>query len=132
MVGFNFFVKSMTSCLLKLKVIPSFCFAFKIPDDPTATNKYDDKFIKKLITCGRQITSIYCFAFLFMYYSSRDLWQNSLSSLGLIDWQNVRNDLPHLIPLDVMSQCYQSQSGFFHFKLDFLNYFLICCQCHAR
>ena len=28
------------SCLSKLKVTPSFCFAFKIPDDPTATNIY--------------------------------------------------------------------------------------------
>ena len=31
------FVKSMMSCLLKLKVTPSFCFNFKIPDNPTAT-----------------------------------------------------------------------------------------------
>ena len=31
------FVKSMTSCLSKLKVTPSFCFAFKIPDDVTAS-----------------------------------------------------------------------------------------------
>ena len=30
----------MTSCLSKLKVTPSFCFAFKIPDNPTATNTY--------------------------------------------------------------------------------------------
>ena len=36
-VIFENFVISMTSCLLKLKVTPSFCFAFKIPDDPTAT-----------------------------------------------------------------------------------------------
>ena len=39
---FNFenFVKSMTSCLSELKVTPSFCFPFKIPDDPTATTTY--------------------------------------------------------------------------------------------
>ena len=39
---FNFenFVKSMMPSLLELKVTPSFCFAFKIPDDVTATNKY--------------------------------------------------------------------------------------------
>ena len=30
----------MTSCLLKLKVTPSFCLAFKIPDDVTASNIY--------------------------------------------------------------------------------------------
>ena len=37
-VIFENFIKSMTSCLSKLKVTFSFCFAFKIPDDPTATN----------------------------------------------------------------------------------------------
>ena len=37
LVIFENFVKSMTSCLSKLKVTPSFCFAFKIPDNPTAT-----------------------------------------------------------------------------------------------
>ena len=35
---FEIFVKSMTSCLLELKVTPNFCFAFKIPDNVTATN----------------------------------------------------------------------------------------------
>ena len=39
-VIFENFVKSMKSCLLKLKVTPSFGFAFKIPDDPTTTIKY--------------------------------------------------------------------------------------------
>ena len=37
-VIFKIFVKSMTSCLLKLKV--THYFAFKIPDNPTATNMY--------------------------------------------------------------------------------------------
>ena len=39
-VIFKFFVKSMPSWLLKLKVMPSFCFPFKIPDSLTATNKH--------------------------------------------------------------------------------------------
>ena len=39
-VIFEKFVKSMTSCLSKLKVTPSFCFPIKIPDGPTATNMY--------------------------------------------------------------------------------------------
>ena len=30
---FENFVKSMTPCLSKLKVTPSFCLGFKIPDD---------------------------------------------------------------------------------------------------
>ena len=39
-VIFENIVKSMTSCLSKLKVIPSFCFAFKIPDNVTETTVY--------------------------------------------------------------------------------------------
>ena len=37
MVSFENFVKSMPPSLSELKVTPSFCFAFKIPDDVTAT-----------------------------------------------------------------------------------------------
>ena len=37
MVSFENFVKSMPASLLELKVTPSFCFPFKIPDDPTAS-----------------------------------------------------------------------------------------------
>ena len=40
MVSFDIFVKSMQPSLLELKVTPSFCFPFKIPDDPTATINY--------------------------------------------------------------------------------------------
>ena len=36
-VSFENFVKSMPPSLLELKVTPSFCFPFKIPDNPTAT-----------------------------------------------------------------------------------------------
>ena len=41
MVSFEIFVKSMPPSLSELKVTPSFCFPFKIPDDPTASNKYN-------------------------------------------------------------------------------------------
>ena len=40
MVSFENFVKSMTPSLLQLKVTSSFCFAFKIPDNVTATIIY--------------------------------------------------------------------------------------------
>ena len=40
MVSFENFVKSMPPSLSELKVTPSFCFPFKIPDDPTATVIY--------------------------------------------------------------------------------------------
>ena len=39
MVSFENFVKSMPPSLSELKVIPSFCFAFKSPDNVTATSK---------------------------------------------------------------------------------------------
>ena len=38
MVSFENFVKSMPPSLSELKLTPSFCFPFKIPDDPTASN----------------------------------------------------------------------------------------------
>ena len=38
MVSFEKFVKSKPPILSKLKVTPSFCFPFKIPDDPTASS----------------------------------------------------------------------------------------------
>ena len=40
MVSFENFVKSMPPSLSELKVTPSFCFPFKIPDDPTASTVY--------------------------------------------------------------------------------------------
>ena len=39
MVSFEIFVKAMPPSLLELKVLPSFCFPFKIPDDVTASTK---------------------------------------------------------------------------------------------
>jgi hypothetical protein len=38
MLSFEKFVKSMPPSLSELKVTPSFCFAFKIPDDVAASN----------------------------------------------------------------------------------------------
>ena len=40
MVSFENFVKSMPPSLSELKVTPSLCFPFKIPDDLTATTIY--------------------------------------------------------------------------------------------
>ena len=40
MVSFEIFEKAMPPSLLELKVLPSFCFAFKIPDDVAASNMY--------------------------------------------------------------------------------------------
>ena len=39
MLSFENFVKSMAPSLSELKVLPSFCFAFKIPDDVAASTK---------------------------------------------------------------------------------------------
>ena len=38
MVSFEIFVKAMPPSLSELKVLPSFCFAFKILDDVAASN----------------------------------------------------------------------------------------------
>ena len=38
MVSFEIYVKAMPPSLSELKVLPSFCFAFKIPDDRAVTN----------------------------------------------------------------------------------------------
>ena len=40
MVSFEIFVKAMPPSLLESKILPSFCFAFKIPDDVAASNVY--------------------------------------------------------------------------------------------
>ena len=40
MVSFEIFVKAMPPSLSELKVLPSFCFAFKIPDDRAVTTIY--------------------------------------------------------------------------------------------
>ena len=56
MVSFENFVKSMPPSLLELKVIPSFCFAFKIPDDVTASKLYSSRRSKDALSesglCG--------------------------------------------------------------------------------
>ena len=39
MVSFENFVKLVSPSLSELKVTPSFCFAFKIPDDVTASTE---------------------------------------------------------------------------------------------
>ena len=54
MVSFEIFVKSMTPSLLELKVTPSFCFAFKIPDDVTATTTYTLYFLNFFEVVSRQ------------------------------------------------------------------------------
>ena len=48
MLSFENFVKSMPPSLSELKVIPSFCFAFKIPDDVTASNTYRLRFFVRV------------------------------------------------------------------------------------
>ena len=40
MVSFEIFGKAMLPTLSELKVLPSFCFAFKIPDNVTASIVY--------------------------------------------------------------------------------------------
>ena len=55
MVSFEIFVKAMPPILLELKSLPSFCFAFKIPDDVAASINY-----LFLITVHHRIETICC------------------------------------------------------------------------
>ena len=50
----------MTSCLSELKVTPSFCFPFKIPDDPTATTSHSFAMAKYFFQSERFEFSIFC------------------------------------------------------------------------
>ena len=59
MVSFENFVKSMLPSLLELKVTPSFCFAFKIPDNRAASNIYMAVFI--LLWPYLSTTKLRCF-----------------------------------------------------------------------
>ena len=56
----------MRSCLSKLKVTPSFCFPFKIPDDSTATTNYIKKY--------RVISSESVYLGMFLCTDSWQLW----------------------------------------------------------
>ena len=69
----------MTSCLPKLKVTPSFCFAFKIPDDPTATS----------INNKHLSTKVLCFIF-------QEAWTNQEQLFSKITSSNKR-DIEHLL-----------------------------------
>ena len=55
MVSFEIFVKSMLPSLSELKVTPSFCFAFKIPDNVTASSIYASRNV-----CVKDIDSLLC------------------------------------------------------------------------
>ena len=54
MVSFEIFVKAMPPSLSELKVLPSFCFAFKIPDNVAASSTY---------MAGTLAIFIHCFSF---------------------------------------------------------------------
>ena len=64
MVSFEIFVKAMPPSLSELKVTPSFCFAFKIPDDRAVTSKYyieiidylDFPFVISFETCEHDLS----------------------------------------------------------------------------
>ena len=49
MVSFEIFVKAMPPSLSELKVLPSFCFAFKIADDVAASSAQWGQSLSKLI-----------------------------------------------------------------------------------
>ena len=61
MVSFEIFVKAMPPSLSELKVLPSFCFAFKIPDDMTVTsNEYQRNGTSQVQFLGDRIGTTKC------------------------------------------------------------------------
>ena len=60
MVSFENFVKLVSASLSELKVTPSFCFAFKIPEDVAASSGYIGWFWTKLSILGMYL-DLKCF-----------------------------------------------------------------------
>ena len=58
MVSFEIFVKAMLPSLSELKVLPSFCFAFKIPDDVVVTIMLRDQVFLSFETKRRMLVSV--------------------------------------------------------------------------
>ena len=79
MVSFEIFVKAMPPSLSELKVLPSFCFACKIPDDRAASNDY--LCADYVVLTGGQMTNLvlnfeYCFRYLCFLKEEKQHWQN--------------------------------------------------------
>ena len=60
MVSFEIFLKAMPPSLSELKALPSFCFAFKIPDDRAVTIIYVVRLISKFNKVHSEKTTKFC------------------------------------------------------------------------
>ena len=69
-VCFEIFVKAMPPNLSELKVLPSFCFAIKIPDDEAASSTYMTEWKPKLQIC----TQVICVFFNFRMPMNMVVW----------------------------------------------------------
>ena len=73
MVSFEIFVKAIPPSLSELKVLPSFCFAFKIPDDVAVTTIYFNKYAFSEYLSGQnwlsKMTYYYHFLSIIIMYS---------------------------------------------------------------
>ena len=87
MVSFEIFVKSMPPSLSELKVLPSFCFAFKIPDDVTVTIIYVLDLDENCWDLSRYIFVTYFLANKWSVVNSifRSLLRISSRKLGLVE-----------------------------------------------
>ena len=74
MLSFENFVKSMPPSLSELKVTPTFCFAFKIPDNPTAT---------KLHICAQQLSRQFSLTHMYVQVHSMYTYYGSMNYLLL-------------------------------------------------
>ena len=88
MVSFEIFVKAMPPSLSELKVLPSFCFAFKIPDDVAASNLHI-------------MFKYYYVAFLsFLTYDFWDMYSVSFQSVlaWIVNLENIKEAMNQLKP----------------------------------
>ena len=74
MLSFENFAKSMPPSLSELKVTPSFCFAFKIPDNPIAT---------KLHICAQQLSRQFSLTHMYVQVHSMYTYYGSMNYLLL-------------------------------------------------
>ena len=148
MVSFENFVKSMPPTLSELKVTPSFCFAFKIPDDVTASKLYSN-FSKEIIQSPVDFVAIFELVFLgnivFVHYLKDNhyiikLYVSNISHAPflscheVIRWSTCTNLicftwlLNHVIYLKLRRRnCYQSRinltnGNFFLLKMTIFNH----------
>ena len=108
MVSFEIFVKSMLPSLSESKVLPSFCFAFKIPDDVAVTNIYYDSKLLVPMVCFAELVPTDLWAFWSEQHALN--FYPDQTSHEEIEFTEKRNLLRTYCPvLDIAIACFSNQ-----------------------